>query len=107
MSVIKYKLKKDDLVQVIAGKEKGKTAKLLKIFSQQDRAIAEGLNIIKRATRPSKINAQGGIVSKEGSIHLSNLILVCPRCKKPSRSGRKFLSDGTKVRVCKKCGEII
>lgn len=100
-------LKVNDTVKVIAGKEKGKTAKLLKMFSQQGRAIVEGLNIIKRATRPSKINPQGGIVKKEGSIHLSNLILVCPRCKKPSRSGRKSLSDGTKVRVCKKCGEII
>lgn len=100
-------LKVNDTVKVIAGKEKGKTAKLLKIFSPQGRAIAEGLNIIKRATRPSKINPQGGIVSKEGPIDLSNLILVCPRCKKPSRSGRKSLSDGTKVRVCKKCGEII
>jgi len=100
-------LKINDTVKVIAGKEKGKTAKLLKMFSQQGRAIVEGLNIIKRATRPSKVNTQGGIVSKEGSIHLSNLILVCPRCKKPSRSGRKFLSDGSKVRVCKKCGEII
>ena len=100
-------LKVNDTVKVIAGKEKGKTAKLLKIFSQQGRAIAEGLNIIKKATRPSKINAQGGIISKEGSIHLSNLILVCPRCKKPSRSGHKFLSDGSKVRLCKKCGEIV
>jgi len=100
-------LKVNDTVKVIAGKEKGKTAKLLKILSPQGRAIAEGLNIIKKATRPSKINTQGGIISKEGSIHLSNLILVCPRCKKPSRSGRKFLTDGTKVRVCKKCGEII
>ena len=100
-------LKINDIVKVTAGKEKGKTAKLLKIFSQQGRAIVEGLNMIKRATRPSKINAQGGIVSKEGSIHLSNLILVCPRCKKPSRSGRKFLSDGSKVRICKKCGEVV
>ncbi len=100
-------LKVNDIVKVIAGKEKGKTAKLLKIFPQNDRAIAEGLNMIKRATRPSKINTQGGIVSKEGSIHLSNLILVCPRCKKPSRSGHKFLSDDSKVRICKKCGEIV
>ena len=100
-------LKVNDIVKVIAGKEKGKTAKLLKIFPQQDRAIAEGLNMIKRATRPSKVNSQGGIVSKEGSIHLSNLILVCPRCKKPSRSGHKFLSDDSKVRICKKCGEIV
>ena len=100
-------LKVNDIVKVIAGKEKGKTAKLLKIFPQNDRAIAEGLNMIKRATRPSKVNTQGGIVSKEGSIHLSNLILVCPRCKKPSRSGHKFLSDDSKVRICKKCGEIV
>jgi len=100
-------LKVNDIIKVIAGKEKGKTAKILKIFPQQDRAIAEGLNMIKRATRPSKINSQGGIVSKEGSIHLSNLILVCPRCKKPSRSGHKFLSDKSKVRICKKCGEIV
>ena len=100
-------LKINDTVKVIAGKEKGKTAKLLKIFPQNDRAIAEGLNMIKRATRPSKVNAQGGIVSKEGSIHLSNLILMCPRCKKPSRSGHKFLSDDSKVRICKKCGEIV
>jgi len=100
-------LKVNDTVKVITGKEKGKTAKLLKIFPQKGRAIVEGLNMIKRATRPSKINSQGGIVSKEGSVNLSNLILVCPRCKKTSRSGRKYLSDKTKVRICKKCGEVI
>ena len=100
-------LKVNDTIRVIAGKEKGKTAKLLKIFSAQDRAIAEGLNMIKKASRPNKINPQGGVVSKEGPIHLSSLILIWPRCKKPARSGRRFLSDGTKVRVCKKCGEVI
>jgi large subunit ribosomal protein L24 len=100
-------LKRNDTVMIISGKEKKKTGKVLKVFPGQDRAIVEGLNIVKKASRPTKINPQGGIISKESSIHLSNLMLFCPRCRQPARTGRKLLSDGTKVRICKKCGEII
>ena len=100
-------LRVNDIVKVIVGKERGKTGKVLKVFPDKLRAIVEGANLVKKATRPSKVNTQGGIVAKEGSLHLSNLILICPRCKKATRSGHKFLSDGEKVRVCKKCKEIV
>ncbi|MEA3328305.1 MAG: 50S ribosomal protein L24 [Candidatus Omnitrophota bacterium] len=100
-------IKRNDLVMVINGEEKKGTGKVLKVFSKQGRAIVEGLNIVKKASRPTKINPQGGIVKKEGSIHLSNLMLFCPKCKQPAKIGHKFLSDGAKVRTCKKCGEII
>ena len=100
-------IKRNDLVVVIDGEEKGETGKVLKVFSKQGRAIVEGLNIVKKASRPTKINPQGGIVKKEGSIHLSNLMLFCPKCKQPARVGHKILTDGAKVRTCRKCGEII
>ncbi|MEA3560462.1 MAG: 50S ribosomal protein L24 [Candidatus Omnitrophota bacterium] len=99
-------LKRDDLVIAITGKEKGKTGKVLKVFSQ-GRVIVQGLAMVKKASRPNKVNPQGGIIEREGSIHLSNLKLFCPKCKQPARTGRKFLSNKAKVRICKKCGEII
>jgi large subunit ribosomal protein L24 len=96
---------KDDTVVVIAGDEKGKRGKVLKIFAKKNRAIVEGINFIKRHTRATRRAAQGGIVEKEGPVHLSNLMVVCPKCGKPTRTGVQELSDGTRVRMCKQCGE--
>lgn len=96
-----------DQVEVVAGREIGKRGKVLKIIAPKRRALVEGLAIIKRHTRPTQNNQQGGIVEKEGSIHVSNLMLVCSKCDKRTRVGHKRLEDGHKVRVCRRCGEEI
>lgn len=100
-------IRKDDTVMVIAGKEKGKTGKILKILIDRDRALVEKVNLVKRHAKPSRTNQQGGILEKEASIHLSNLMFYCPKCAKPVRLGAKFLKDGNKVRICRKCGEVL
>lgn len=103
----RFHLKKNDKVKVLAGKDKGKIGKILKIVQKKDRAIVENLNMIKRHMRKTQQNRQGGIVEKEAPIHWSNLILICTKCVKPTRIKMHFLEDGKKVRVCKKCNEII
>ena len=100
-------IRKNDKVMVIAGKEKGKIGTVLKIFPEKDRAVVEKLNIVKRHTRPGGKSAKGGILEKEASIHISNLLLVCGKCAEAARVGRKVLEDNSKVRYCKKCGEIL
>jgi len=97
-------IKKGDLVEVIAGKELGKRGKVLRVFPARQRAVVERLNMIKRHTRPSPQNQQGGIVEKEGTIHISNLLPVCNTCNRGVRVGYKFTPEGKKVRVCRKCG---
>ncbi len=100
-------IKKNDKVVVLAGKEKGKIGTVLKIDKDTDRAVVEKVNMVKRHARAGGKNAQGGIVEKEASLHISNLMLVCSKCAEPSRLGRRILDDGSKVRVCKKCGELL
>jgi len=100
-------IKKNDKVVVRAGKEKGKIGSVLKVDSERGHVIVEKVNIVKRHTRPGGANAQGGIVEKEAPIRISNVMLVCTKCAEPSRIGKKVLEDGSKVRVCKKCGEFI
>ena len=94
---------------VLSGKFRGKTGKVLKIFTDKGRAVVEGVNLIKRHQRPTKDLPRGGIVEKEGSIHISNLKVICPKCNRPTRIGIKILEDKSKVRFCKhsECGEII
>jgi large subunit ribosomal protein L24 len=101
------KLKKEDNVLVIAGKDKGKIGKILKVFPGEGRAIVEGVNRIKKHVKPTPRNPQGGIIEVFGKVHISNLMLVCPRCKKPTRVGIKILEDKRKLRYCKKCGDFI
>jgi len=101
------KLKLSDQVEVIAGKDKGRIGKVIKAFRSDDKVIVEKVNMIKRHTKPSMANQQGGIVEKEAPIDISNLMLVCPKCSKPVRVGIKVMEDGAKVRVCKKCGESV
>ncbi len=103
----KYQIKRDDTVMVIAGKEKGKTGKVLKILPKKDRAVVEKVNFIKRHMRPGPHSRQGGIVEKESPIHIDNLMVVCGKCTDPTRVGRKILEDGKRVRYCKKCDEIL
>ncbi len=100
-----YHIKSDDQVEVIAGKDKGRVGKVLRVDRKQGRAIVEKVNMIKRHTKPSQTVQQGGIIDKEALIQLSNLMLICPKCTKTSRVSRKILEDGSKVRICKKCGE--
>ena len=97
-----------DTVVVIAGEDRGKEGKVLKIFPQKYQAIVEGMNFIVRHTRanPSK-QQQGGRLEKEAPIDISNLMVVCPRCEAGRRFGVKTLEDGQKIRICKKCGEML
>jgi large subunit ribosomal protein L24 len=103
----KQALKKDDLVMVIAGREKGKSGRILRVLSKKDRALVEKINFIKRHQRPTGQQRQGGIIEREAPIHLSNLMLICDSCNKPVRMGTKTLEDGKRARYCKKCGEMI
>ena len=100
-------LKADDQVEVIAGKDKGRVGKVLRIFPAENKATVERINMIKRHTKPREMNQQGQIVEREAPIDVSNLQLICPECTQTGRIGRKILDDGTKVRFCKKCGESI
>jgi large subunit ribosomal protein L24 len=102
-----YHIKKNDTVRVLAGKEKGKTGKILKIMAKKDRAVVEKVNFIKRHQRPGSHSRQGGIVEKEGPLHIANLMVVCGKCGDAARLGRKILEDGKRVRYCKKCGEVL
>jgi large subunit ribosomal protein L24 len=103
----KMRLKKNDKVMVISGKEKGKVGKILKIFSEKNRVIVEKVNYIKRHTRPGGKVSKGGIIEKEASLHVSNVMLICGKCTDPVRVGSQKQPDGTKARICKKCGEIL
>jgi large subunit ribosomal protein L24 len=102
-----FHVKKKDLVTVVAGKEKGKSGRILSVLPKKDRIIVEKVNMIKRHTRPNAKQRQGGIVEREGPIHISNVMLVCTKCNKPTRLASRVLDEGKRVRVCKKCGEII
>ncbi|BAT72211.1 large subunit ribosomal protein L24 [Thermosulfidibacter takaii ABI70S6] len=100
------KIKREDFVVVIAGKDKGKKGKVLRVIPKRQRVVVEGVNIVKKHQKPTATTA-GGIIEKEAPIHVSNVMLVCPKCGKATRVGFAFLEDGTKVRKCKKCQEVI
>ncbi len=100
-------LKRGDNVAVIAGKEKGKKGKVLHVMTGGNRAVVEALNMITRHERPSQRNPQGGMVQREAPIHASNLMVICTKCNTPTRLGKRALEDGSRVRVCKRCSEII
>jgi large subunit ribosomal protein L24 len=101
------RIKKGDTVFVITGKEKGKTGKILRFSKDTSRALVQGVNFVKRHTRQTRQDKPGGILQKESTLHVSNLMFYCPRCSKASRLAAKFLSDGSKVRICKKCQEMV
>ncbi len=107
MTTAKVKIKKNDKVKVIAGKQLGRSGKVLKVFPKKQTLIIEGVNFIKKAQRPSQRNQKGGIIEMEGPVHISNVMLICSRCSKPTRVGKSILQDGKKVRICKQCGEIL
>lgn len=103
----KCHLRKDDKVKVIAGKDKGKIGKVLSVNSKNNRVLVENINLMKRHSRPSAQNKQGGIIESEAPIHLSNVSLLCNKCLAPIRVKMQILEDGKKTRVCRKCDEII
>ncbi len=104
--MLERRLKKGDTVEVLAGKEKGKTGKILKINSKKHRVTVEKLNFIKKHQKPDA-KGKGGVLEKEGSLHISNVMLLCGKCNKASKIGYRILDDGKKVRVCKKCNELL
>ncbi|HEX9934111.1 MAG TPA: 50S ribosomal protein L24 [bacterium] len=101
------KVVKNDMVMVVSGNFKDKKGKVLKVFPAKQRVIVQGVNFIKRHTRKTQKNPQGGIIEKEAPIHVSNLLVICPKCNRPARIGRKVLDDGKRIRHCKSCGEMM
>ena len=100
-------VRRGDTVGVIAGKERGKRGKVLRVIRESDRVVVEHLNMIKRHQRPTPKLRQGGIIEREGPLAVSNVLEVCARCDLPVRTGVRVLADGRKVRVCKRCGESV
>ncbi|MCK9273724.1 MAG: 50S ribosomal protein L24 [Syntrophales bacterium] len=99
-------IKKGDTVKIIAGKEKGKTGKVLSVLKDKERVVVEKVNLLKKHQRPDA-KGKGGILEKEGSIHVSNVMVVCSKCEEAVKIGHKVLEDNKKVRLCKKCNEIL
>jgi len=98
-------VRRGDTVAVIAGKERGKRGKVLRVLTGDGRVVVEKVNVVKKHQRPTQKLRQGGIIERESALDLSNVLLVCGRCDRPVRIGIKELADGRKVRVCKRCGE--
>src|SRR5688572_14900291 len=101
------KVRKNDTVQVLAGRERGKQGKITRVLTKEDRVVVEGLNIRKRHTKPRRQGEQAGIVEFPAPLHVSNVAVVCSKCGKAARVGFRLLADSTKVRFCKRCDEVI
>jgi len=95
------------MVEVVTGREASRRGRVLRVMPEKNRVLVEKLNLVKRHMRPTQKNPRGGIVEKEGSLHVSNVRVVCPRCDKPRRLGRRVEPDGKKTRICRTCGEAI
>ena len=103
-----YAIRKNDSVVVITGRDRGKRGRVLRVIPEKRRVIVEGVNFIKRHTRPNpQKNIKGGIVEREAPLSASNVQLVCPECSNPTRVGRKLLDDGRRVRYCRKCKGVV
>ena len=103
-----YAIRKNDSVIVITGRDRGKRGRVLRVLPEKRRVIVEGVNFIKRHTRPNpQKNIKGGIVEREAPLSASNVQLVCPECSNPTRVGRKLLDDGRRVRFCRKCKGVV
>jgi large subunit ribosomal protein L24 len=100
------KIKRDDIVEVIAGNEKGKRGKVLRLEKDRDRVVVEKVNLVRRHKKADQMS-KGGIIDLEASLHVSNLAPVCDNCDQPVRVGFKLLEDEKKVRACKRCGEVL
>ena len=102
---MRARIRKNDNVMVIAGRERGKSGKVLRVIPERGRALVERLNLVKRHTKSRGPQTPQGIVEKEAAIHMSNLMIVCDRCNAPVRMGKRILDDGRHVRVCRRCGD--
>ena len=108
MSRLQTPIRKNDTVVVTAGKNNGKRGRVLKVIPSSNRLIVEGVNIIKRHTKPNpQRQIKGGLVEREAPLHASNVQVVCPECGKATRIGRRVLGDGRKVRICRKCEGVV
>ena len=108
MSRLATPIRKNDNVVVTTGKDRGKSGRVVRLVPEKNRVVVEGVNIIKRHTRPNpQKNVKGGVVEREAPLHASNVQLVCPECSKATRIGRKILGDGRKVRICRKCEGVV
>ena len=100
-------IKKNDTILVISGDEKGKKGRVRSIDPEKNRLLVESVNMIKKHMKPSKQYSQGGIIEKEAPVHRSNVMLVCPKCDKPTSIGNKILENGEKTRACRQCAEVV
>ena len=100
----KMSIRKDDMVVVLSGKDKGKQGKVLEVMPKSGKVVVEKINVVSRHTKPRKQGDQGGILKKEAPIYACKVQRVCPKCGKPTRAAHKVQADGKKVRICKKCG---
>ena len=108
MSRLATPIRKNDNVVVTTGKDRGKRGRVVRLVPEKNRLVVEGVNIMKRHTKPNpQKNVKGGVMEREAPLHASNVQIVCPECGKPTRIGRKILDDGRKVRVCRKCDGVL
>ncbi len=105
MTTSKVHVKKGDTVVVITGKDAGKKGKILEVEPKKSRVVVEGVNTVKRHSKPTQKMPQGGIVEKPAPVHSSNVMVFCSKCNAPRRIGKEILANGKKIRVCKKCGD--
>jgi len=105
--VTKMKIRKNDTVLVIVGKDKGKKGKVRFAYPKDERVLVEGINFIKKHSKARGAVRQAGIIEREAPIHVSNVMLLCNKCGHPTRVGFRFLADGRKARICRSCGEVI
>ncbi len=106
MSPLKLHVKKNDLIMVKKGREKGKSGRVLRVLAEKEKVIVEKINMIKRHSRPHGQQRRGGILEKEAPLHVSNVMLLCEKCNKPVRTGHRIVEGDKKVRICRKCEEI-
>ncbi|BAH05245.1 hypothetical protein CKR_0194 [Clostridium kluyveri NBRC 12016] len=106
-AMAKVHVRKKDTVMIISGKDKGKTGEVLAVMPKVSKVLVSGINIVSKHQKPNKQNMEGGIIRKEAAIYSSKVMLYCEKCKSVTRISHKILEDGTKVRVCKKCGETL
>lgn len=101
------KIRRDDHVQVMTGKDRGKSGKVLEVFPDRGRALVEGINLVKRHIRPTQENPKGGLATQERPVSVANVRRICPRCNRPTRVAMALAADGTKSRACARCKEIL
>ena len=101
------KIHKNDTVLVIVGKDRGKRGRVHLAFPQEKRVLVDGINLVKRHLRPRGKIRQAGIIDREAPLHISKIMLICPKCHRPTRVGSRSLDDGSELRQCRRCGEVI